>query len=802
MGQGKSPRFQYWYRYPAQPVSPTMVDMKTIATLHDLHPADPALWGRKAAALGRLATTGEFVIPAGIVLSADGAQFTGEELDLTDRSVQDILGDVDLAVRSSSSDEDRMEASFAGKYTTVLGVRGKDALAGAVREVLASAGDAPMGVLIQELVRADAAGVAFSVNPISGDRDQAIVDALPGLGDRLVSGELTPESWTVKKDGVAYTKGEGDVITAEDAKRIADLARDVERLEGSPQDIEWALAGEQLYLLQARPITTLVEPVPVPVVVPHGYWERESTHAPEPVTPMAASVLDIRDGVRQMAERFGLVAQFAFRDIGGWIYMSMLPLGVEPRSDKAPPLPGWALALLLRLIPEGRRRIRSARQQREEDLSMRIVDEWNNHHVHRLRMRIQALRDVDLGALSDGQLAAHLASTREFLAESVPLHFLTSMPHFLETTRLELFCEEHLGWDYPQVLNLVTGTSEMSSEPARELRRLADRGLDPAEKERALEEYRRIYGARALSTEIAEPTFGECPGLIAAQLEALAAESREDPAQEQQRLREETARQARKQLAGEALDTFDTLLDRALRAYPLREHNVFYTLDSPLALVRYAALEAGRRMQRAQSITSADDVFYCTIDEVQTWLDGQHGDLRAQVRRRRGERAWILAHPGPASYGTPPPPPPNTRWLPADVREMTKLMMRLGQRLVAPEGSSQEQTADEGILRGTPASSGTYTGAARIVASEREFSRIRPGDVLVCPTTRSSWSAVFASIGAVVTDAGGALSHPAIIAREHRIPAVVAMGNATKVIRDGAIVTVDGTTGTVHLMQL
>jgi phosphoenolpyruvate synthase/pyruvate phosphate dikinase len=776
-----------------------MVDMKTIASLHDLHPADPALWGRKAATLARLARTGEFVIPAGIVLSGDGAQFTGEELDLAERSIHDVLGDVDLAVRSSSSDEDGIEASFAGKYATVLGVRGKDALAAAVRDVLASAGEAPMGVLIQELVRADAAGVAFSVNPVSGDRDQVIVDALPGLGDRLVSGELTPESWTVKSDGVAYTKDDGEVITAEVAKRIADLAREVERVEGVPQDIEWAIAGGQLYLLQARPVTTLVEPVPVPVIVPHGYWERESTHAPEPVTPMTASVLDASAGARHMAERFGLIAQFDFREIGGWIYMSMLPLGMEPRSDKVPPLPGWALALLLRLIPEGRRRIRAARQQREEDLSMQIVDEWNNHHVQRLRVRIQALRDVDLGALTDGQLAAHLASTREFLAESVPLHFLTSMPHFLETTRLEFFCEEHLGWDFPQVLNLVAGTSAMSSEPARELRRLADRRLDPAGKELALEEYRRIYGARALSTEIAEPTFGECPGLIAAQLEALATGSNEDPSQEQQRLREEAAAQARKQLRGEALDTFNALLDRALRAYPLREHNVFYAFDSPLALFRYSVLEAGRRMQRAESITSVDDVFYCTADEVQKWLEGQHGDLRAHVQRRRGERAWILAHPGPGGYGTPPPPPPNTRWLPADVREMMKLMMRVGQRLVAPEGSSQEQTADEGILRGTPASPGTYIGAARIVANEREFARIRPGDVLVCPTTRSSWSTVFASIGAVVTDAGGALSHPAIIAREHRIPAVVATGNATKVIRDGAIVMVDGSNGTVNL---
>ena len=104
-------------------------------------------------------------------------------------------------------------------------------------------------------------------------------------------------------------------------------------------------------------------------------------------------------------------------------------------------------------------------------------------------------------------------------------------------------------------------------------------------------------------------------------------------------------------------------------------------------------------------------------------------------------------------------------------------------------------------LRGIGASSGTYTGTARIVMDESEFHRIRPGDVLVCPITSPVWSLVFPGIGALVTESGGVLSHPAIIAREHGIPAVVAVGGATQLVRDGATVTVDGTTGEVRLIQ-
>ena len=106
-------------------------------------------------------------------------------------------------------------------------------------------------------------------------------------------------------------------------------------------------------------------------------------------------------------------------------------------------------------------------------------------------------------------------------------------------------------------------------------------------------------------------------------------------------------------------------------------------------------------------------------------------------------------------------------------------------------------TGDDTIVSGTAASSGHYTGTVRVVMGERDFGKIRPGDVVVCPVTSPAWSVVFPSMGALVTDMGGILSHPAIIAREHRIPAVVGTGNATDMLSDNQVVTVDGDTGTV-----
>jgi rifampicin phosphotransferase len=115
--------------------------------------------------------------------------------------------------------------------------------------------------------------------------------------------------------------------------------------------------------------------------------------------------------------------------------------------------------------------------------------------------------------------------------------------------------------------------------------------------------------------------------------------------------------------------------------------------------------------------------------------------------------------------------------------------------------SSRVQDAGVAVLHGIAASPGRYSGPVRVVLDEFGFGKLRPGDVLVCPITSPVWSVLFPTIGALVTDSGGILSHPAIIAREHRVPAVVATGNATGVLRDDQVVTVDGSSGQVQLTE-
>jgi rifampicin phosphotransferase len=157
---------------------------------------------------------------------------------------------------------------------------------------------------------------------------------------------------------------------------------------------------------------------------------------------------------------------------------------------------------------------------------------------------------------------------------------------------------------------------------------------------------------------------------------------------------------------------------------------------------------------------------------------------------------WAERHPGPVSYGKQPPPPPSLKGFPPEVREVVELLLWRLERFM-PNTHNQEIKSN--TLSGVGASSGTYTGPVRVIKNESEFSKLRRGDVMVCPLTTPSWSILFPDIGALVADKGGILSHPAIIAREYGVPAVVATANGTTLLNDGDVVTVDGDSGLVKL---
>ncbi|WP_111765980.1 PEP/pyruvate-binding domain-containing protein [Nakamurella deserti] len=809
------------------------------APLHltDISTEDTDRVGAKAARLGHLTRAG-YPVPAGCVFPVG---FPADRLpDLDWPALLSRVGPGPYAVRSSGVSEDGAERSFAGMFTTGLDVAAADLPAAVVAclqsadsprvlayDTASSAAGATVAVIVQQMVDATAAGVAFTAHPVSGDRDIVLVSAVRGLGDRLADGQVTPQEWAVDDDRATLLTDDGSAaLTGIDAVRVAGLAKRVEADQGMPQDIEWALADGVVHLLQARPITALAAPrweaVPVPVDVPPGYWERDATHSPTPWSPMTGSVFfDARnEGMRSMCQRFGLLTEtMEFRQIGGWDYLRVVPLGGRDRA--APPT--MLLPLLIRLVPAMRARHRVATAARDTDLAGQLIEKWYMTDRPALEAAAAALLAVDLPTLGDRRLAAHLRAAAQLFGDGTRLHFLLTGPINLAMADLAFTCRELLGWSDLQVFALVSGLSVRSTGPAHALAEVAalagtrpDVGvairsgasmaeladLDP-EFGDALGRYQSTYGARALRYELEHPTMAEVPEIT---LRALAAQLDlgYDPRTEVDalsRTRQETATDARRRLTGAARERFETALARASRAYPVREDNETHTTSVPLAVLRYGLLELARRLLLRSAIGEPSDIFFLTLTEALDALHGTDdgGTRAATISRRRAERRWILDHPGPASYGVKPPPPPDFTGLPGASRFHNTAMVWAVDQIFAASAAAENSARPSGdVLTGTAASAGRATGPVRIIHDESQFALIRPGDVLVCPVTSPVWSVLFPSICALVTDTGGILSHPAIIAREYRLPAVVATGNATSVLAQGQLVTVDGTTGLVH----
>lgn len=833
-----------------------------VLALDEVSREDASLVGNKAAILGELLKSG-FTVPPGYVLTtsafgrfltenglARGAGVRSNQqtripsaLESAVSTVVQGLGAGLLAVRSSSTNEDLKAASFAGQYQTVLGVSGRAELEDALKSCWLSMfgkgaiqytadHDAPgrggaMAVLIQKLVRADSAGVAFSVNPVNGKKE-VVVNAIRGLGDRLVSGTATPDHWVVDDKANCVSNAE-NAITKEEAVSIAELARKVESHFKTPQDIEWAISGGRLYLLQARPVTTLgaqqvpgdrkIEPVPIPIVIPDGYWTLDNLHYPQPMSPIFASYfLEMTGGLaRQLVQDVGLpFDRFDFKLIGGRMYFRVVPPGGKDRN----PPPAWLMGLLVRTVPSIRSKVKKMEETVRTDVAGRYVASWREEWMPEMVKRRNEFAAVDMKAMSDEELIHHLERVMAYVRRGKEIHSYLVLPLFAIGEFGDL-CKQHLGWTPQRMLDLLGGLSERDSEPSRRLAVLVERARgDPSLaaaikrslKSEKIEEalssdssfskdfqgYMDEFGTAILGYDVINPTLAEMPlellRLVDAQMD-----SGHDPSETSSKLEKLRASGEaeidKSDLPSDVKSNLRATLHRARLVYALHNEETYYTQHLPDGATRYALLEVGRRLSAEGVIEQRDDVFMLTLDEARGALEkgGDHKDL---VRKRLGERAWAMKNPAPGSYGKAPPPPPSLSVFPPDARKL------LGGFMWALGGmGAGESPSGAGELAGTPASPGKYEGTVRVVRDETEFNKIHPGDVMVCVCTSPSWSVVFSSLGALVTEAGGVLSHPAILAREYGIPAVLSVNGVTSKLKDGQRVKIDGDTGVIVMAE-
>ena len=366
------------------------------------------------------------------------------------------------------------------------------------------------------------------------------------------------------------------------------------------------------------------------------------------------------------------------------------------------------------------------------------------------------------------------------------------------------------GWSPDRVIIALAGASPGSMAPHEGLQKIADaiasdaraaailagdgdprttldqlRGCSPSIAD-ALDEYLDDHGWQLFTGfDFTHKALIELPALLLATIKSTRATTSRD-AGELDQLRAAVAPGDRAR--------FELLLDDALVTYGLRDDDSGITVQRPLGLVRRALLEAGRRLAARGALADRDDAFDATAAELAALLTGEGKRPGADELSRRAARRR-------------PPFPIPPRRLGEDASAHDEALPPAMERVVgalftalALEDTEDTEDRVTGIPQGRGASPGVYEGRARLIRGPEDFERLEQGDVLVAGFTTHAYNVVLPLLGAVVTDRGGVLSHPAIVAREYGIPAVVGTGSAIATIRDGTRVRVDGTLGTVSLL--
>jgi rifampicin phosphotransferase len=742
------------------------------------------------------------------------------------------------AVRSSATAEDLPTASFAGQQDTFLDVVGPVAVLEHVRRCWASLFTdravtyrrqhgfdhrrVRMGVVVQEMVAATAAGVLFTADPVTGHRRICSVEAGPGLGEALVSGRVNPDVFTVHDGVVTTTVGRAatvagpgpslartrPVLTDAQVLRLVGLGRRIEARFGRPQDIEWCLAGDDFRIVQSRPITTLFPPPGSDDGENHVYvsvgHQQMMTDAMTPLglsfwqmttpVPMAEAgsrlFVDVTRRLASPTARPGLLDALGRSDpLTGDALRALAErpgfLPERPGDEPPAPLPGLPPeplepdpAIVADLVEQSRASIAAAAREIETRSGVELFDviEADLAELRRILFDPRS-HQVFMSAMEaswwlDDHLRDWLGEERaaDVLSRSVPGNVTSEMG-------LALLDVADVIRAHPEVVAYLrqVGTDDFRAG-------LGGLPGGPAVRE-AVDAWLARYGMRAAGEiDITRPRWSERPSMLlpallgnvknfepgasAAIFERGRREARAkaDDVLERLRARPDGEREAAR--TQEMIERVRTFI--GYREYPK------YGMVSRYFVYKRALLAEAARLVEAGVLAAADDIFYLRFDEVREVARTNRVD-RELVRRRREAFAADRAL-------TPP------RVITSDGEVVTGVYRREG--------------LPPGALAGLPVSAGIVEGRARVVLdpARADVADLDEGDILVTAYTDPSWTPLFVAIAGLVTEVGGLMTHGAVIAREYGLPAVVGVVDATRRIADGQRIRVDAVAGHVEIL--
>lgn len=787
-----------------------------------------------------------------------------------------------VAVRSSGTAEDLAGTSFAGLHDTYLDIRGTDAVIDAVRRCWASMwtarathyrrnagidhGSAKIAVVIQEMVESDVSGVLFTANPVTADTDQMVINANWGLGESVVAGIVTPDSWvlhsetlepverilgnkevsivrhpdaahgTLSRENAAEDRGRF-TLADEQLAELGALGRLVQSAyDELPQDIEWAIARGRLYLLQSRPVTGVdlswdshvddwqTLPDHDDAVWTRTWADEQWTGAVTPLFYSWRAEMFTR-AYSRCADLWGIPEMkrgrmFKFHKAEAYFHCGLERAIIEhtvfPAFRPGPNVlnhvpPTWHGEILSSPFSIARYLKMHARITAAGDPAntpyafLKTFDDWFYNRVD----EASGLPDEQLRKLSDRALERHVEDLLElefsFAEQLWAGYYLYARDAF-----------SFLGW---MLANWYTGDNplafgELLSGTARRTATLQENVelLAFAEEIRGSEQLRTLFGAHegnAFFTALEESGPGrdflsryrafaranahrghaerdiyyprrlEDPSMdYRAWQTMLSSPEALDPEGNEQRV---NAR--RNAVLAEVVDNikqrpfgflraelFKLVHDWLLKFLIVRDDERYY-IDRSTYAAKRAFLEISRRLQERGILGSDRDFQFLSRNELYEVL-------------RRGEATPLVKAK-----------------IAGRMRDFDRFVAReakLPVYLQAGKPVTLTDTDTEGDLTGVGTSHGTITGRARVLHSVEEIGRVQKGDILVTNHTDPGWTPVFLVISGIVLETGGMLAHGSLLAREYGFPAVQIAG-ATELIPDGALITVDGDTGRVHI---
>jgi pyruvate,water dikinase len=805
---------------------------------NNCHAGSRSRLGGKGAALLRLHELG-FEIPEWFAV-LPGAELNDAELA---EGVAELGGDR-FAVRSSGAAEDGAGNSFAGQFATFLDVRPEE-VAARIAEVRTAAGNdailtycrergvPPPGVptvLVQRMIAPRCAGVAFSADPVSGERAVAVVSAVAGTGEKLVSGEVDGETWRIGENVIS--REEDAILSEAEAMAVAELARRCESQSARPQDIEWAIdeAGK-LWLLQSRPITTLGK-IPDPddplrvwdnsniaesyggVTTPltFSFARRIYEHVyREFCTLMSVPSARIERADSVFPQMLGLIRGRTYYNLASWYRVLALLPGfqvnrafMEQMMGVREPLPDPLVRTILAESRTGRLADSFALLRTCMGLLRQLSG--LRRQVAEFQQRLDlALAPMSLESLGGDALVAHYRDLERRLLKKWDAPLVNDFFAMIFYGVLRGLCGKWAADPDGTLQNeLLADTGGIiSAEPPKrilEMARLAAAvpGLpalladhDRTERDRlaevrkhpalaeAFENYLSRFGDRCLEElKLESPTVRDDATSLLSSIGALAG------SEAIHRADNSPVRTKPPEISNPLKRwIFHRVLDQTRERIRCRE-NLRFERTRLFGRVRAISRELGERLYADDRLARPEDVFYLELGEVLDVWEGTATtqDLTAIARQRRAEfENYEATEAPPDRFQTRGPAHRSASW------ECTPAVDEVAE--ISPD-----------LIKGTGACPGVVRGRVRVVLDPRG-ARLEAGEILVARQTDPGWVVLFPSAAGLLVERGSLLSHSAIVSRELRLPCIVSLPGITTRLKTGDWVEMNGATGLIRIVE-